>query len=61
LVITPAVEELAWDSFASAKLMIERGEQAANAAMPTIRQWLEPAAKVRLGLKSAAYSSSPVV
>jgi len=60
LVITPAVEDLAWDSFASAKVMIERGEQAANAAMPAIRQWLEPAAKAPLALKSTAYSSSPV-
>jgi NTE family protein len=64
VVITPAVEDLGWDSFASAKVLIERGEQAANAVMPAIRQWLEPAAVTRartpLGLKSTAYSSSPV-
>jgi NTE family protein len=64
IVITPAVEDLAWDSFASSKVMIERGEQAANAVMPAIRQWLEPVAVTRakapLGLKSTAYSSSPV-
>jgi len=47
VVITPAVEELDWDSFASAKIMIERGEQAANAAMPAIRQLLEPGVAVR--------------
>jgi len=44
VVITPAVEDLAWDSFTSAKILIERGEQAAIAAMPAIRQWLEPTA-----------------
>jgi NTE family protein len=59
VVITPAVEDLAWDSFASAKVMIERGEQAANLAMPVIRQWLEPLPKAQLALKSTAYSSSP--
>jgi NTE family protein len=42
VVITPAVEDLSWDSFTSAKIMIERGEQAANLAMPAIRRWLEP-------------------
>ena len=42
VVITPAVEDLAWDSFASAKVLIARGEQAADAAMPAIKKWLAP-------------------
>ena len=42
LVITPAVGELAWDSFDSSARMIELGEQAAEAAMPVIKGWLKP-------------------
>jgi len=60
IVITPAVEDLAWDSFTSAKVMIERGEQAAIAAMPAIRQWLEPATPGQKKQPAAvAYSSLP--
>jgi NTE family protein len=44
LVISPNVAELAWDSFASAKKLIESGERAALAAIPTIRKWLKAAA-----------------
>ena len=40
LVISPPVEDLAWDSFASAKTLIERGEKAALAVMPAITKWL---------------------
>jgi NTE family protein len=40
LVITPPVADLAWDSFASAKKMIQCGEEAAMAAMPAILKWL---------------------
>lgn len=58
-VITPAVEDLAWDSFASANVLIERGEQAANAALPAIRKWLDqtkaPAGKTQAA--HVAYSS----
>ena len=46
-VIKPQVADMAWDSFASAKRLIDLGEQAAMAAMPTIQRWLavkEPAA-----------------
>jgi hypothetical protein len=31
---------MSWDSFASATRLIELGEQAAMAAMPTIWKWL---------------------
>ena len=44
VVISPPVDDLAWDSFASAKTLIERGENAALAAMPTIKKWLVPTA-----------------
>ncbi len=40
VVITPPVEDMSWDSFASAKKLIQCGEEAAMAAMPAIRQWL---------------------
>jgi len=44
VVIAPPVANMAWDSFANAKKMIELGEQAAMAVMPTIRNWLGPVA-----------------
>lgn len=40
VVITPPVANMSWDSFHSATRMIELGEQAAMAVMPTIRKWL---------------------
>lgn len=42
LVLSPAVGDLAWDSFENADRMIELGEQAAEAAMPIIKSWLKP-------------------
>jgi hypothetical protein len=42
LVITPEVGAMAWDSFENAGRMIELGEKAALAALPTITQWLKP-------------------
>ncbi|HYL72670.1 MAG TPA: patatin-like phospholipase family protein [Bryobacteraceae bacterium] len=44
VVITPPVANMAWDSFESAKKLIELGEQAAMAAMPGIKRWLESGA-----------------
>jgi NTE family protein len=43
VVIAPPVANMTWDSFASAKKLIELGEQAATAALPAIRRWLPPA------------------
>jgi NTE family protein len=40
LVIAPAVSDMAWDSFTSAKKLIQLGEQAARAAIPAIQRWL---------------------
>jgi NTE family protein len=40
VVISPAVTDLAWDSFSSARILIDRGEQAALSAMPAIKKWL---------------------
>ena len=40
IVIAPAVADMSWDSFASAKKLIQSGEQAARAAMPVILKWL---------------------
>jgi NTE family protein len=40
LVIEPEVADIGWDSFASAQTLIELGEQAAQAALPTIKGWL---------------------
>lgn len=41
LVITPQVADMSWDSFASAKRLIECGEKAAMAAMPKVLKWLK--------------------
>jgi NTE family protein len=40
VVISPPVADMSWDSFASAKRLIELGEQSAMAAMPDIKRWL---------------------
>ncbi len=40
LVIAPAAADLAWDSFASAKRLIQAGEEAALSAMPAIKRWI---------------------
>jgi len=40
VVIAPAVANMAWDSFPSAKKLIEAGEQAAQAALPEILEAL---------------------
>jgi len=42
LVISPAVGNMAWDSFENAARMIELGEKAALAAIPSIQRWLKP-------------------
>jgi len=44
VVIAPPVADMAWDSFAGAKRLIQLGEQAARAAMPAIQKWLASAA-----------------
>jgi NTE family protein len=46
LVISPPVANMAWDSFASAKQLIQIGEEAAEAALPTLRRWLQAPAPV---------------
>jgi len=46
LVIITPVADMSWDSFASAKRLIELGERSAMAVMPDIKRWLtapEPA------------------
>jgi len=40
VVIAPPVANMTWDSFASARRLIELGEQAAMEALPAIRKWL---------------------
>ena len=43
VILTPDVTGIAWDGFRSGREMIEAGERAAEAALPQIRKWLEPA------------------
>jgi len=43
LIITPDVTGVQWDGFKSGSDMIKAGEQAAEAALPQIRKWLETA------------------
>jgi len=40
VVIAPPVADMSWDSFASAKKLIQLGEQSARAALPAIQKWL---------------------
>jgi NTE family protein len=40
VVIAPPVADMSWDSFASAKKLIQLGEQAAREALPAIQKWL---------------------
>lgn len=40
IVLTPDVEEHSWDGFSGAKRLVEAGENAAEAALPKIREWL---------------------
>lgn len=43
LILSPDVTGVAWDGFKCASEMIEAGERAAEAALPQIKKWLEPA------------------
>jgi NTE family protein len=43
LIISPDVTGVAWDGFKSGAEMIEAGERAAEAVLPQVRKWLEPA------------------
>ena len=42
LVITPEVKDVGWNSFESARHLIEAGERAAKAVLPQILRWLAP-------------------
>lgn len=42
VVISPNVSEIGWDSFVSARRLIESGEDAALAVLPRIKGWLAP-------------------
>jgi len=59
LVITPTVTDMTWDSFASAKKLIECGERAAMAAIPTILKWLPAAEPEGSSSKTAVPSAVP--
>jgi NTE family protein len=43
LVISPPVAHIGWDGFVSSKDLIQAGERAAKAAIPSIRRWMEGA------------------
>ena len=60
LVITPQVADMTWDSFASAKKLIECGERAAMAAMPAILKWLPPAEDLANSPEGLAPGVSPL-
>ncbi len=59
LVITPAVNGMAWDAFGSGPALIQAGETAALAALPIIEKWLgrQPAALPALNVRTAAPGS----
>jgi NTE family protein len=47
VVIAPAVANITWDSFPDAKKLIELGEQAATAVIPSILKWLPKTESVK--------------
>jgi NTE family protein len=56
LVIEPDVADVGWDSFISAQKLIEMGEHAALAALPTIQGWLHQR-EAGVSVRSASSSS----
>jgi len=52
LIISPDVTGVEWDGFKSGREMIRAGELAAEAALPQIKKWLEPARSPARGLNS---------
>jgi NTE family protein len=43
IIVTPDVTGVAWDGFRAGVEMIEAGERAAEAVLPQIKKWLDPA------------------
>jgi NTE family protein len=43
VIVSPDVTSVAWDGFKTGAEMIEAGERAAEAILPQVRKWLEPA------------------
>ena len=43
IIVTPDVTGVAWDGFKSGVEMVEAGERAAEAVLPQVKKWLEPA------------------
>jgi len=43
IIVTPDVTGVAWDGFRSGVEMIEAGQRAAEAVLPQIKKWIEPA------------------
>jgi len=43
IIVTPDVTGVAWDGFRSGQEMIQAGERAAEAVLPQIKKWIEPA------------------
>lgn len=53
IVLAPDVETHSWDGFRGAKKLVEAGEQAAEAALPAIREWLEKPTRASAGRGSS--------
>jgi hypothetical protein len=58
-VIRPDVCHLEWDAFTRASELIEAGECAAEQALPEIRSWFPPEAKVSQRQMGPALNSAP--
>ena len=54
VLISPDVKDFAWDDFSRTEDMIAAGEAATRAALPQIRELLQPAAESPAGHRSAA-------
>jgi NTE family protein len=59
--LEPDVAAYAYDDFARASELVQRGEEAARSALPLIRSWLqEPTPEIALPLKAETVASLPV-
>jgi NTE family protein len=59
LVIVPKVDAVQWDEFASAQMLIEAGEKAAEKALPQILSWLAAEKPVQVAAAENRMISAP--
>jgi NTE family protein len=60
VVIVPEADTVQWDEFASAQMLIEAGEKAAEKALPEILKWMEAEKPAAAGAKGKLPAVAPV-